>query len=58
MITEYKILEAYDAERLRVKVQEAINENWNPYGDLIVIVLRDGASVYTQAMAKYDNTIV
>jgi hypothetical protein len=53
-IVKYVIIETHSARDLRVEVNEAIKNGWQPLGG--VSVSTDGSyTAYIQAMVKYDG---
>jgi hypothetical protein len=53
-MSEYKLIEAYSAEELNLKVTEALNDGYGTIGNPIITELF-GNPVYAQAVVKLNN---
>ena len=53
-ILSYHILTANTGDALAGQVQNALQSGWQPFGGLQTSALKDGSTVYAQAIVQYS----
>ncbi len=54
-IVDYQVVEATSPQGLCLRVNEALKNDWQPYGGPVACVNVNGNKALAQAMVKYDS---